>query len=98
MAELSIVGLHNLLATTVEANKETMEAGQTKVARISEINKALNKLTILHQDLARNTNKVDVMLDRLIYANSTLDRSIAGVEPVDGADGLMSQQQGERRS
>jgi hypothetical protein len=66
MAELSIVGLHNLLATTVEANKETMEAGQTKVARISEINKALNKLTISHQDLARNTNKVDAMLDRLI--------------------------------
>jgi hypothetical protein len=31
-----------------------------------EINKALNKLTISHQDLARNTNKVDVMLDQVI--------------------------------
>ncbi|KAK1679361.1 hypothetical protein QYE76_040209 [Lolium multiflorum] len=77
MAEVSMVDLRNLLAAAAEANKATAEAGQVNAERISEINSSLEKLTLAQQEGMRTASKMEMTLERVISANTALDRSVA---------------------
>jgi uncharacterized protein YukE len=76
MAEASVADLRRLLTATAEANKATAEAGQANALRIAEINEVLGKLSSAQQGLAHSASKVDATLERMIQANSALDRSV----------------------
>ncbi|KAK1642348.1 hypothetical protein QYE76_060153 [Lolium multiflorum] len=77
MAEVSMADLRNLLAAAAEANKATAEAGQVNAERISEINSSLEKLTLAQQEGMRTASKMEMTLERVISANTALDRSVA---------------------
>jgi hypothetical protein len=76
MAEMTVADLRQLLAATMEANKATAEAGQANALRITEINSALDKLALTQQDLVRSAAKVESTIDRVIQANTGLERSV----------------------
>jgi hypothetical protein len=69
MAEPSVADLRNMLTVRTEA-------GQVTTSCISEINTALEKLAISQQESARKTSRMETSLDRVIQANTTLNRSV----------------------
>jgi methyl-accepting chemotaxis protein len=80
MAELSVADLRQLIAATAEANKATAEAAQANAARITDINSVLDRLSLSQQEIVRNSAKVDNTLDRVLQANTALDRSVVDLK------------------
>ena len=60
MAETTIADLQRLLAATVEANKATAEVGQANASRVSDINAALDKLTISQGELTTASKRMEM--------------------------------------
>ena len=77
MAETTLADLQLLLQATAEANKATAEAGQVNASRITDLHTALDKLTLSQGELTTASKRVETSLDRVIQANTALDRSVA---------------------
>ena len=76
MAETSLADLQRLLQATAEANKATAEAGQLNANRITDINAALDKLTVAQGELTAASQRAETTLDRVLKANAALDKSV----------------------